>query len=66
MLGMGRLITVLLKNNGNLIRTCHTRYRKKPMHGSRYLVNKTRVFEFNAWYVLYQALFSTLEYILKT
>ena len=30
---------------------CHTRHRKKPQHGSRYLTNPDRIFEFNAWYV---------------
>ena len=30
---------------------CHTRYRKKPQHGSRYLTNPDKVFAFNAWYV---------------
>lgn len=31
---------------------CHTiRYRKKPKYGSRYLVDKSQVYNFNAWYV---------------
>uniref|UniRef100_A0A1Y1JYY8 tRNA N(3)-methylcytidine methyltransferase n=1 Tax=Photinus pyralis TaxID=7054 RepID=A0A1Y1JYY8_PHOPY len=32
-----------------LIKFCHTKYRKKPLHGSRYLLDAQKVFEFNAW-----------------
>ncbi|KAF7266590.1 hypothetical protein GWI33_020096 [Rhynchophorus ferrugineus] len=32
-----------------IFRYCHTRYRKKPKFGSRYLLDKTRTFQFNAW-----------------
>ncbi|XP_024942261.1 methyltransferase-like protein isoform X3 [Cephus cinctus] len=30
-------------------RHCHTRYRKKPPGGSRYLIDGKRIFEFNSW-----------------
>ncbi|KAF5297067.1 hypothetical protein FQR65_LT10076 [Abscondita terminalis] len=31
------------------LRTCHTKFRKKPMHGARYLINAKNVFDCNAW-----------------
>ncbi|KAK5641524.1 hypothetical protein RI129_010071 [Pyrocoelia pectoralis] len=45
MLGRHYNLVTLVK----YVKFCHTRYRKKPMHGSRYLVNAQKVFEFNAW-----------------
>lgn len=34
------------------LRFCHTLHRKKPPGGLRYLIDQSRVFEFNAWYGL--------------
>ncbi|XP_049862120.1 tRNA N(3)-methylcytidine methyltransferase METTL2 isoform X1 [Schistocerca gregaria] len=35
--------------NPKFQRLCHTRHRKKPQHGSRYLKDHSKVFQFNAW-----------------
>lgn len=32
-----------------LFRNCHTRYRKKPKYGTRFLRDKSKIFKFNAW-----------------
>lgn len=34
------------------LRNCHTRYRKKPKYGSRYLNDNSDIFSFNAWYLI--------------
>ncbi|XP_068914925.1 tRNA N(3)-methylcytidine methyltransferase Mettl2 isoform X2 [Tenebrio molitor] len=30
-------------------RKCHTRHRKKPKYGTRYLLDRSKIFDFNAW-----------------
>lgn len=53
MLGMKKqIVSALFKYSLNF-RYCHTRYRKKPKYGSRYLIDKSKVYDFNAWYVSY-------------
>ncbi|KAK4873848.1 hypothetical protein RN001_013208 [Aquatica leii] len=47
MLGRNRIKSYLLTLSQT--KSCHTKSRKKPMHGSRYLIDSRKVFEFNAW-----------------
>ncbi|RZC39446.1 Methyltransf 12 domain containing protein [Asbolus verrucosus] len=42
MRGMSRILQTLR-------RKCHTRHRKKPKFGTRFLLDKSKVFSFNAW-----------------
>lgn len=35
--------------NVSFLRYCHTRYRKKPKYGTRYLLDMADVFKFNSW-----------------
>lgn len=34
------------------VKFCHTRYRKKPQFGTRFLKDPSKIYEFNAWYEL--------------
>lgn len=50
--GMKKQINLVLFNFYSLnVRYCRTKYRKKPKYGSRYLIDKSQVYNFNAWYV---------------